>query len=237
MFNLVKIIDLSQEIYQGMPVYPGHLKTVLWYHDTHEETRSKFPDKYPFQSYASMGLLMSDHGPTHVDSVFHINPEGKTIDKLPLEMFYTEAVCLDVSHVPADKFITLNDIKEALNKHKLTIKKGDTVLLYTGHYNKKYGTKDWLFKYTGLDMEAAKWLGEQGVVNIGEDAPSIDSSQAMETRYYPGHIVCKERSILNTENLANLDKVAGKRFIYAGLPLKIRGGTGSPIRAVAVLNE
>jgi len=236
-FNLVKIIDLSQEIYQGMPVYPGHQKTVLWYHDTHEETRSKFPDKYPFQSYASMGLLMSDHGPTHVDSIFHINPEGKTIDKLPLEMFYTEAVCLDVSHVPADKFITLNDIKDALAKHKLTIKKGDTVLLYTGHYHTKYGTKDWLFKYTGLDMEAAKWLGEQGVVNIGEDAPSIDSSQAMETRYYPGHIVCKERSILNTENLANLDKVAGKRFIYVGLPLKIRGGTGSPIRAVAVLNE
>lgn len=234
---MVKIIDLSQEIYQGMPVYPGHLKTVLWYHATHEETKSTFPKEYPFHSYSTMGMLLSDHGPTHVDSVFHIRPDGKTIDQLPLEMFYTEAVCLDVSHVPPDKFVTLKDIKDALAKHNLAIERGDTVLLYTGHYNRKYGTEDWLYNYTGLDLDAAKWLGEQGVVNIGADAPSIDSSQAMMTRYYPGHTVCMEKHILNTENLANLDKVAGKRFIYIGLPLKIREGTGSPIRAVAILNE
>lgn len=237
MFNLVKLIDLSQEIYQGMPVYPGHLKTILWYNATHEETESSFPKEYPFHSYTSMGMLICDHGPTHVDSVFHVTPDGEPIDKLPLEMFYTEAVCLDASHVPPEKFITLKDIKDDLAKHNLTIKKGDTVLLYTGHYDRSYGTEDWLFKYTGLDMDAAKWLGDQGVVNIGADAPSIDSSQAMKTRYYPGHIVCVEKRILNTENLANLDKVAGKRFIFCGLPLRIRGGTGSPIRAVAILNE
>jgi kynurenine formamidase len=236
-FNLVKLIDLTQEIYQGMPVYPGHVKTVLWYNDTHEETQSRFPKEYMFHSYASMGMLLSDHGPTHVDSVFHVTPEGKTIDNLPLEMFYTEAVCLDFSHVPPDEFITLKDVKDALKKDNLTIKKGDTVLMYTGHYNRSYGTGDWLYKYTGLDMDAAKWLGDQGVLNIGADAPSIDSSKAMDTRYYPGHIVCAEKHILNTENLANLEKVAGKRFIFSGLPLKIRGGTGSPIRAVAIINE
>jgi len=235
----LKIIDLSQEIYQGMPLPQIFLKTVLWYHATHEETKDSFPQEYPFHSYAIMGILMGDHSGTHVDSIFHLTDDlgAPTIDKMPLEMFCTEAVCLDVSHVSPDEYITLEDIKEALSKHKLNIKNGDAVLLYTGHYNRRYGTEEWLSRYTGLDLEAARWLADQGAVNVGTDAPSLDSTKCIKTRYYPAHIVCKERSIVNTEGLASLDKVAGKRFTFVGLPLKIRGGTGSPIRAIAILNE
>lgn len=236
--DLVKLVDLSQEIYQGMPVPPGGLETVLWYHATHEETKKSFPQEYPFHSYATMGMLISDHSSTHVDSIFHVSdePDAPTIDRLPLEMFYTEAICLDVSHVPADRFITLKDVKEALGKSELKINKGDSVLLYTGHYSRSYGTIDWLYQYTGPDLEAANWLADQGVVNIGADAPSIDSSKSMDTKYYPGHSVCKDRKILNTENLANLEEVAGKRFIFVCFPLRIRRGTGSPTRAVAILD-
>src|SRR5579875_1645659 len=61
-----KLIDLSQEIYQGMFVYPGHLKTVIWEHRSHEETAKNFEGGF---SYQSRGLLMSDHGPTHVDAL------------------------------------------------------------------------------------------------------------------------------------------------------------------------
>jgi kynurenine formamidase len=52
---------------------------------------------------------------------------------------------------------------------------------------------------------------------------------------FPAHRACRDRGVLNTENLANLDKVVGKRFLYIGLPLKLVGGTGCPIRAVAML--
>ena len=66
-----RMIDLSQEIYQGMQVYPGHLKTVIWEHHTHEETVKNFEGGF---SYQSRGLLMSDHGPTHVDALSHLDP-------------------------------------------------------------------------------------------------------------------------------------------------------------------
>jgi kynurenine formamidase len=60
-----KLIDLSQEIYQGMPVYPGHLQTTIWDYHSHEETRKRLEGGF---SYTTRGLIISDHGPTHVDA-------------------------------------------------------------------------------------------------------------------------------------------------------------------------
>jgi kynurenine formamidase len=58
----VRIVDLSQEIYQGMPVYAGHLKTVVFQHHSFDETASNFDSDFAYQS---LGLMMCDHGPTH----------------------------------------------------------------------------------------------------------------------------------------------------------------------------
>src|SRR5436305_6596508 len=69
--SMPRFIDLSQEIYQGMYVYPGHQKTVIWEHHSHEETAKNFEGGF---SYQSRGLLMSDHGPTHVDALSHLDP-------------------------------------------------------------------------------------------------------------------------------------------------------------------
>lgn len=230
---MVKLVDLSQEIFQGMPVYPGHVKTVIWENHTHEETSKVFEGKF---SYTTRGLIMSDHGPTHVDAINHMDadPNAPAINELPLEKFYTSAIALDVSQVPSTGFITVNDLKEALEKTNLEVRKGDTVLLYTGHYTRNYGTEQWLANYAGLDYEATEWLAQQGTVNVGIDAPSVDNPL---DRSYPSHNACVKYQMLNTENLADLRPVVGKRFQFIGLPLKIRGGTGSPIRAVAVLED
>ncbi|NLY71183.1 MAG: cyclase family protein [Clostridiales bacterium] len=234
----VKIIDLSQEIYNDMPVYPGHQRTTIFNMKTHEETILVNKTGY---SSITMGLLMSDHGPTHVDAETHIDPspDAKSIDQIPLEKFYTEAICLDVSHIRGEEnYITKEVLEKALEESGLEIKEGDTVLLYTGHYNRTYPDYGkWLFDYPGLDREATEWLCDKGVVNVGVDAPSIDSSIEMKRKKYPAHTVCKERKLLNAENLANLDKVVGKRFIVSMLPLKIRGASGAPVRAVAIFNE
>src|SRR3990170_685077 len=100
-----RVIDLSQEIYQGMPVYPGHLKTVVWRHHEHAETAAKFDGGF---SYTSMGLLLSDHGPTHVDALSHLDPspDAPTIDKMPLETFFGPGTCLDVTGVEPRGYIT-----------------------------------------------------------------------------------------------------------------------------------
>lgn len=73
------------------------------------------------------------------------------------------------------------------------------------------------------------------VVNIGVDASAIDLTP--DDLDFSGHWVCGKYGITNTENLRNLDKVAGKRFLYMGLPLLIREGSGSPIRAVALVEK
>ena len=235
---MIKLVDLTQEIFEDMPVYPGHQRTAIFFMKTHEET--KIVNRTEHTSI-TMGLLMSDHGPTHVDAFNHIDssPDAESIEKLPLELFYTPAVCLDVSHIVSeDTYITKEALQEACSKSGLEVKKGDTVLVYTGHYNRNYPDfEGWLFNYPGLDKGSMDWMADLGVVNVGIDAPSIDSSKEMKLKNYPAHRVCRERKLINTENLANLDQVAGKRFTVSLLPLRIRNGSGSPVRAVAILEE
>lgn len=222
----LRLVDLTQEIYHGMPVFPLHQKTMIFPNITHEESKKQIGFEF-----ATNNLLINEHGPTHSDAVYEYDPNGATIDEMPLEYFYGPAICLDLSHISPDVSITKADLENALAKSRLHIDRGDIVLIYTGHYNRSYGTEEWLTRYTGLDYGAAEWLAKQGVVNIGVDAPAIDHSNDPK---YSGHQICREYKITNTENLCNLDQVAGKRFLYFGLPLKIRRGTGSPIRAVAV---
>jgi len=229
---MVRIVDLTQEVYTGMPVYPGHLRTVLFEWVSHEEMRKLLGTGF---SYRTCGIMISDHGGTHVDSIEHIStkPGALTIDKIPLEWFYGQAVCLDVSHVKPKTYITKKDLTDSSAKHKLQIEQGDTVLLYTGT-TKKLGAWEYLTEYPGLDYEAASWLAEKGARNIGIDAPSIDNPI---DKTYPAHRVCGDKDILNTENMTNLEQVVGKRFKIALFPLRLRNCTGSPVRAVAVLEE
>lgn len=225
----IRLIDLSQEIYQGMPVFPPHQKTMIFPNMSHEESKKQLGFEF-----ATNNLLINEHGPTHSDAIYEYDPKGATIDEMPLEFFYGPAICLDLSHISPDAYISPADLDRALRKASLEIQEGDIVLLYTGHYKRAYGTDEWLTRYTGLDYNGAKWLAEKGVLNIGIDAPAIDNPKDPK---YSGHLVCREYQITNTENLCNLDQVAGQRFLYFGLPLKIRKGTGSPIRAVALFIE
>jgi kynurenine formamidase len=222
-----RIVDLTQEIFQGMPVLPVQQQTVIFPNVSHEVTKRTLGFEF-----ARNNLLINEHSPTHSDAIYEYDPDGPTIDEMSLDSFYGPAICLDLSHLTPDQYIKRQDLKEALRMSELTIEEGDIVLLYTGHYERAYGTEEWFQRHPGLHYLAAKWLAESGVKNIGIDAPSIDHP---EDPKFSGHLVCREYQITNTENLCNLEKVINTRFIYIGLPLKIRHGTGSPIRAVALL--
>ncbi|WP_432407246.1 cyclase family protein [Wukongibacter sp. M2B1] len=228
----LKLIDLSQEIFQGMSVFPMHQPTFIMVNMTHEENMKLTGSKK--LGFSARNLLISEHGGTHCDAVWEYNPKGATIDKMPMEYFWGSAICIDLSHIPASRYIGQKDLDEAVRKSGQEIMKGDIVLLYTGHHDRNFGTDKWQTEYTGLSYDAAKWLAEQGVVNIGVDAPAIDHPDDLD---FSGHLVCGEYHISNTENLCNLDQIVNKRFLYMGLPLKIRDGSGSPIRAVALVEE
>jgi kynurenine formamidase len=229
---MTEIIDLSQEIYQGMPVYPGHLNTAVFDYHTHSETAKRLEGGF---SYTTKGLIISDHGPTHVDAISHIKnaPDAPSIEKIPLEHFFGPALCLDVSDFPERSTMGPEVIKEAERVSGLEIQCGDIVLFYTGHYDRHYGKPEYLDAYSGFSMEAAEYLLEKKKVkNWGMDAPSPDTPGNLK---YPVHMVTRRTGVPHMENLCNLHLVVGKRFTFYGFPLKIRGGSGSPIRAVALL--
>jgi kynurenine formamidase len=229
-----EIIDLSQEIFSGMPVFKGLPKVTMTIHATHEEweeitdTDTVSPSVYK--------LELGEHTGTHVDALNHMGREfnEQSIDTMPLSMFYTEGICLDFSHKGFRELIEPYELEEACANHNLAIKKGDTVLIYTDHYRRTYGREDWP-NGPGISAEAARWFGRQGVAAFGVEtmSPGVSGVSNKEV-----HRICGEMGFTHYENLINLDRLIGRgRFRFIGLPLKIRGGTGSPVRAIAVFKD
>jgi kynurenine formamidase len=227
-----RIVDLSQEIYDNQPVFPGNQRTKIWEFQSFEQASAQGA---PIP-YATHGLLISDHVSTHVDTPKHTDPSPGAwgVIDMPLDYFVTDAICLDLSSTRSLASITVPQLKKSLQKDLLKIERGCTVLIYTGHYNRTFGTEDWMTAYPGLSPEATSWLFHQGAVGIGIDTPCLDAANSTTLE---SHRVYSDQKRVIYENLANLDQVAGKKFLWVGLPLKIRGSTGSPVRAVAVLEE
>ena len=226
-----RLIDLSQEIFQGMGVYPGHLKTVIWEHASHAETVNRFEGGFSFQSW---GVMLCDHGPTHVDAISHLDPrpEAPTIDRMPLDTFYGPGTCIDLSHKKPHEYIGAADLDAA--SAGVDLHPGDALLMYTATYDRFYGKPEYTNQYPGLDESGSSWIVERNIKVFGVDSPSPDNPIS---RTYPCHMMCREQGITHYENLCNLDQLLGKRFIFMGFPLRIRGGTGSPVRAVALLED
>jgi kynurenine formamidase len=228
-----RLIDLSQEIYQGMPVYAGHLKTVVWQHHSHEETKPLFDSEF---SYQSLGLMLCDHGPTHVDALSHLDtrPDAPTIDAMALDTFWGTGTCLDISDLDPREYCDSARLERALAQSPVELLPGDVLLLRTGAADTYGGTREYVSEYPGLDASAADWLHDRQVKIFGVDSPSPDNPI---DRHYPVHLYCRREGVTHYENLANLGAVAGKRFTFFGFPLRIRGGHGSPVRAVAMVDD
>ncbi len=231
---MVEIIDLSQEIYSGMPVYKGLPEVNISMHASHEEWEgitdagTVTPSVYK--------LELGEHTGTHVDALNHMSREnkGQSIDTMPLSTFYTEGICLDFSHKGLRQLIEPSEMEEACAKAGVEIKEGDTVLIYTDHYRKTYGGDHW-YHGPGISAHTARWLGSKGIAAFGVEtmAPGVSGVSNKEV-----HQVCGELGFTHYENMINLHRLIGRgRFRFIGFPLKIRGGTGSLVRAVAVFEH
>ncbi len=228
----LRLIDLSQEIYQGMSTFPMHQPTFIMTNMSYEENMRVTGSKT--LGFSARNLLISEHCGTHTDAVSEFKPGGTTVDNMPLEYYWGSAVCVDLSGVPASRKIEPRDLQAAVKNSGQTLQKGDIFVMYTGHFDRNFGTDKYQTEYTGLSYEGAKWLAEAGVVNMCVDAPSVDHTADLD---FSAHMVCAEYNITNTENLCNLKELIGRRFLFFGLPLRIRDGSGSPIRAVALLED
>jgi kynurenine formamidase len=228
---MLEIIDLSQEIFSGMSVFPGMPEVAITMHVSHEQWDGITGSDVV--SPAVNRLELGEHTGTHVDAINHMARQyrGQSIDTMPLTMFYTAGICLDLSYKGLRELIERADLERALAEAGLAIEPGDTVLLYTDHYRRAFGTDDW-YHGPGLSAEAARWLGQQKIAAFGVEtmAPGVRHVSNKEV-----HRICGELAFTHYENLINLQQLIGRgRFRFIGLPLKIHGGTGSPVRAVAI---
>ena len=229
--NNFEIIDLSQEIFAGMPVFPSLPEVKITIHQSHEQLDG-ISDSDVISPAVNL-LELGEHTGTHVDAINHMARQyrDQSIDTMPLTMFYTEGICLDLSQKGLRELIETADLERAVSVASLEIRQGDTVLIYTDHYRRAFGTSDW-HNGPGISVNAARWLGEQKIAAFGvvPASPGVRHVSNKEV-----HQICGELGFTHYENMIHLHRLIGRgRFRFIGLPLKIRGGTGSPVRAVAV---
>jgi kynurenine formamidase len=220
----MRTFDLSQELATGMQVFPLHSPTHLlpW-------------AKREAYGFASEALFCNSHAGTHVDAPYHFLAEGATIDDVPLDRFFGPAVAYDLTHLPPRSLIEPQHLEASAADSP--IRPDDIVLLRTG-IDDRLGQSDYLRDYSGLSEAGARYLAERKIKAVGTDGPGIDHPEATAC---PAHYALLPAGVLIYENLANLAALlaaaGGKRFTFHALPLKLRAASGSPVRAMAALDD
>ena len=199
--------------------------------------------------YASNAFCAPEHGGTHLDAPVHFAEGKQTADEIPLENLTGHAIVIDVSDKALrnrDYLVSVIDIQnwEQING---PIPDHSIVLFRTGYGSfypdaKKYFGTDAkgdsaipLLHFPGIGPEAAEWLStERKIKAVGIDTPSIDYGQSLD---FKTHRVLLGKNIPAFENVANLDLLPVKGAYVVALPMKIKKGTGGPLRIVAWVGE
>jgi kynurenine formamidase len=227
----MKIVDLSRELHHRAPTYPGHPPIIHGVWKSHEDA---FAEQGQVWGLSSMFISMPDHAGTHIDAPRHFGKGGIPINEYPLERCIVPGICLDLRHIAPRAEITVSDLEAAVRQTGLAVPKGGTVLLCTGHHARTFPGKEYATENSGVNVAATGWLARQGVVHFGIDSmrpgPMGDVNLLV-------HKACLDLDITHIESLCNLEALLGEgQFTFIGLPMKMREGTASPIRAVAVFD-
>lgn len=235
------IIDLS---------HPYDENTVYW------PTAAGFEMTADFEGFTDAGyyytantFCTAEHGGTHIDAPIHFSEGRRSVDEIPLEQLMGQAVMIDVSGPcsdDADFQIGVADF-EGWEAENGRLPDGAIVLLNTGFArfwpdrSLYMGTDERgqeavaKLHFPGLDPEAAEWLvANRSIDAIGLDTPSIDFGQSTD---FASHQVLFAADIPAFENLTGLDHLPATDFVVIALPMKIAGGSGGPLRIVAIIPE
>ncbi len=252
----MRIIDLSTAIEPSPEGTPPFIRTDLVYHDHAHgagqiEALLKVPaallrngEGWATEEFTRFGT----HDSTHIDAPWHYNSQiqgqpAQTIDELPLEWFFAPGVVLEMRHKADGDALTVADIVGELERIGYTLQPRDIVLVRTGR-DAFYGQPDYMFRGCGVTAESTHWLYAQGIRVMGIDAWSWDAPldrQATEAlgRQETGIFWAAHQADLpyaQIERLVNLAALPPFGFTVACFPLKIKGGSAGPCRAVAILD-
>jgi kynurenine formamidase len=194
--------------------------------------------------YSSFAFSAPEHGGTHLDAPIHF-AEGKwTSDQIPVDRLVGPAVVIDIRDKAGltDYRLTADDVR-AWEKRNGTIKRGSIIVLRTGWFTRWPDKLRYLGDDTPGDASrlhfpsygedaATLLVKERHVAAIGVDTASIDYGQSKD---FIVHRVAMAENVIGLENLANLDVLPERGAWIVALPMKIAGGSGGPLRAIALL--
>jgi kynurenine formamidase len=195
--------------------------------------------------YAANRFCAAEHGGTHLDAPIHFFEGRRTADQIPIEQLIGIGVRVDVSAKCArdrDYRVHVEDLTSWESRHG-RLPDGAIVLLHTG-WGARWGDRTAYLgtsrsgaeavpelHFPGLHPDGARWLvRERRIKAVGLDTPSIDHGQST---LFESHVALFEGNVPAFENVANLERLPARDFVVAALPMKIRGGTGGPLRIVA----
>jgi len=239
-----RLIDLSMEVYKGMMTYPNVAKPVIIEMESHSEmARSVGTDQYGVDEITNHCMIVTgDHIGTHIDSWGHVKPDAPRAEGIPIEYCYGDGVVLDLTRKQPGDEITPGDIDEAERKlDGYRIKARDIVLLRTDAA-KQRTEKSYLTNHPGMTKEAVHAVLDRGVMVMGIDAIGFDPPVAKmfeRRKFWEAHRVMREREYYHLENLCNLHEIPAPyhSFIVSVLPVKWRGASAAPVRAVAIVES
>jgi kynurenine formamidase len=197
--------------------------------------------------YTAGAFQAPEHGGTHMDAPVHFKEGGQTLDQVPLSRLIAPVVVIDVSSAVAmnpDYELALQDVLNFEARYG-PITRGTIVLMRTGWSSRWPDKKNYLgddtpgevsnLHFPGFGEEAMRQLVQQrGVAAVGLDTASLDPGRSAD---FMAHRVAAEATVPGLENLTNLDQVPARGAWLIALPMMIEGGSGGPLRAVAMIPE
>lgn len=195
--------------------------------------------------YAANSLCTPEHGGTHLDAPRHFSETGRTAEQIPLDQLIAPAVVIDVAaraDRDRDYRLTPADVADFEKAHG-PIARGTIVLLRTGWSRHWPDAREYLgddtpgdasrLRFPSYGEAAARLLVEErGVAALGIDTASIDYGRSTA---FEVHRLAAARNVPGLENLTNLDRLPPRGAVAIALPMKIEGGSGGPLRAVALV--
>ena len=216
---MTRLIDLSHPLEHGQPNFPGDPEISVVVHNTVASI-----------GYNISRISMSSHQGTHLDAPYHFYDDGRTLDAMPLDWFIGPATLVDLAPggaLPPRTPLTV----DMFEPHAEAFQPGARVIYRTG-WSRMFGTKEFFCDYPTLTLEAARWIADRRIRLLGMDTPTPS------TDWKECHLIllAPDVEIVIVEGLNNLEQLP-KRFRLIALPLNIKGRDGSPIRAVAEVED
>ncbi len=232
-----QVIDLTYPFGEDTIYWPNN-KSFTWEKTAWGQTSAGY-------WYSSAVFATSEHGGTHMDAPLHFGENRRAVDQIPVEELMAPAVVIDVRsecQTNPDYEMTLDDLRAWEAAHG-RIPNHAVVFMLTGWGKHWPDRRAYLgsatpddahtLHFPGFSAQAAEFLvKERAIRGIGIDTASIDPGRSQD---FSVHRIVNGANAYGLENVASLDRLPPKGTTVVALPMKIHGGTGAPVRIIALL--